>query len=542
MAGSRPSLELAVEIKNADGAAWTFGPGARFAGDVPKGLRFATKRGDGFSDAAFSLQRRIDRDYVDLGLLREVTVFGTAGDTAYEGRVHGTPRSVGDGHAIAINTAGWMAHAKDRKFKETYVNRDITRWGNQSIADALTLATSGYGSNDPSSAPGVLRTGFQAPWTKPVCAAMYDANGVDIGSVYYAWNKNAAIVLPDANWSWVVYIGPDDTFQSGAGAVSTGNLAATGPGTGTLAGGAGQKYAEIILSYAAAFAGSAGSVFEIQWPCLAVYGTHGLTKRGTASATTAQGFYASDVIKNIVSRWCPKLNTAGVQDTTYLLQQIDFSDRSYPYDAFLLLNRAHRWNLSVYENRTLYFRPTDLTDYDWEVRLDDPGVTVDLQGDDIDVLANGIAVTYTDVVTGQKRSIDPDTEPLLADTNQQNPVNIAGYARWTEIEISTPVTRDEAVQFGRAALSEFNEPKAPGTIKVTGHIRDRAGRWQPVWKVRADDRIAITDHPNDRPRLIVETDYTHDDHSLSIAVDAPFARIDAVLDRVNDALSAAGLT
>lgn len=539
---TRPSLDLAVEIRTVDGVTYAYGPGARYPGDVPKGIRFATKRGDGFADASFSLSRRIDRDYVDLGLLREVTIFGTGGDTAYEGRVQGMPRSISSTHDVAVNTAGWMAHAKDRKFREIYVDRDLSRWGGPSARRQiayLALLNGGAVVNvaaDGAGAPSLI-VGLTPPWDAgPVAEAWYDAAGIPLGSLYYAWKLDTLIGPADTNWSWTSFLSDDDIATS---TDTSGNLRAAGPGTGTLTTAATRKYAMVALSYAAA--SSDKTRRTVYWTCLAAYGTHGLTKQGTASATSAQGFYASQVIKDIAARWCPKLNTAGVQDTTYLLEQVEFRDRTYPYDAFLLLNRAHRWNLSVYDNKTLYFRPTDLTDYDWEVRLSDPGVTVALQGDDVDSLANGIAVTYTDVTDGKVKSIDPDTNSQLADTNPSNPANIAGYPRWTELTLSTPVTTAMAVQFGVAALAEFNLPKAPGTIGVTGHIRDRAGHWQPVWKVRADDRVAITDHPNDRPRLVVETNYTHDGHALSISVDAPAATIDAVFDRLSLAIDTAGL-
>jgi len=47
----------------------------------------------------------------------------------------------------------------------------------------------------------------------------------------------------------------------------------------------------------------------------------------------------------------------------------------------------------VYEKRRLEYRPIDLSDYDWEVRLSDPGTTVSLQGDDSAHLCNASSST-----------------------------------------------------------------------------------------------------------------------------------------------------
>jgi hypothetical protein len=118
---------------------------------------------------------------------------------------------------------------------------------------------------------------------------------------------------------------------------------------------------------------------SVRFGALAVWGDHTVPR---ALATSGyDGVYASDVINDIVTRFCPKLNTAGVQDTTYPIPHLVFRDRVDPYDAFLEVNKYHLWQLGVYEHRTLSFGPVDMTDYDWEVRLSDPGVKVDLQGD-----------------------------------------------------------------------------------------------------------------------------------------------------------------
>ncbi len=125
-------------------------------------------------------------------------------------------------------------------------------------------------------------------------------------------------------------------------------------------------------------------------------------------------------------------------------------------------------------------------------------MSVDLQGDSTDVLANGIVVDFVNVATGAKDIITPDDSLDLVDTNPANPATTHGIDGWTWISLAAPTTASAAVQIGHAALAEFNQPKAPGTITLEGHVRDRAGHWQQGWKVRAGDTIAITDHPTTR--------------------------------------------
>jgi hypothetical protein len=95
----------------------------------------------------------------------------------------------------------------------------------------------------------------------------------------------------------------------------------------------------------------------------------------------------------------------------------------------------------------------------------------------------------------------------------------------------------QAALLGQAALADRNRAKTPGTITVRGYIRDRAGNPQPVWKVRAGDTIAITNF-NDLIRLIVETDYDDETKEIRLAIDKPFALLDAYLDRQANAQAA----
>jgi hypothetical protein len=273
---------------------------------------------------------------------------------------------------------------------------------------------------------------------------------------------------------------------------------------------------------------------------LAVYGNHGLTTH-TGDTLEPDGLYLSDILKNIAQRFCPMLDTSGVQTNNYVVQHCAYRDPTFPYDAFLDLNKYALWHLGVWDNRQLVYRPYDLTDYDWEIRTDDPGTTFSPQGPSTEDLFNGIAVTYTDPLTGVTDTITPDTTAGLTDTSATNPWNTHGIKKWASITISTPTLAAQAVLLGQAALASANEPKTPGTITTTGYVRDRAGNPQPGWKVRAGDTIAVTNFPNDAPRLIVETDWDDEAKRLKLAIDFPFATLDAYLDRQANALQAAGL-
>lgn len=543
---SRVPLDLYVEVTDHNGTRYKWdanqAPGSRL-----RNFSFRTKIGDGFADANGQLARRIDLDYPDLNLVNSITVVGADGAVAYEGRLAAMPRELSDSHSIGVTLAGWMAHAKDRKFREVYIDRDRGSWQPASAGRRYALLTANFTPNDgsqitdPTDNEAGIGTGFAGTWASPYrpnAEMWYDAGpDATVAQVAYSWKREGGVNNADAQWEWQVRTAPDD---KGTSFDASGNLIAAGPGSGIFTpASASNRWAAIHLRYNTTPAGADGTQYGINWYKLAVYGNHGLTLH-TGETGEPDGVYASDVMRDIAGRWCPQLDTSGVQDTSYVIQHLAFKDRTFPYDAFLELNKFHLWHLAVWENRTLHFRPYDLSDYDWEIRTDDPGTTFAPVGPTTDDLFNGIVVTYTDVLTGTVNVLTPDDEDDLRDTSESNPWNQAGIDHWDEIELSTPTVEAQALQIGRAALGDRNRPKTAGTITVRGYIRDRAGIDQPVWKVRAGDVICVTSF-NEINRLIVETDYDDETKTLRVAVDFPFQTLEALFDRQQSALTARGL-
>ena len=539
-------LGLYVEVEKGDGSRYRW-DAESLGPSVPQAMAFSTKRMEGFERGSLTLRRRIDRDHPDIELFDTVRFLSHSGQTVYEGRTSSHPRQLdADGMSISIECTGWMAHMRDRKMREIYVDRELGRWQGPSAQRRIDLIAISYTGSGPEvvqdTAQGVLRLNQNGAWVagaRPHPTAQYDAGpGMTIGKVFYAWKKGANISAADTNWTWEARLDDADTMPSYD---ASGNLRATGPGSGTLtATSATQRYAELVLYYAVA-AGADNTDYNIDWTTLAVVGNHGLTTYPALDGTGAPAVYASDVIRHIVQTFCPKLNAAGVQATTYPIPHLAFTDQIDPYDAILEINKHHLWDLAVWENGTVHYGPTDLTDYDWEVRLDDEGTTVNLAGDTSEDLANGIVVEFDNALTGKKDVLTPSSYPELADTSPDNPVNRHGLTVWTEVSLSSPTTQDAALQIGRGLLAEHNAAKQAGSINVTGYIRDRQGNRQPGWKVRAGDTVAVTDHPSDRPRLVSETSWNADSHALSISLEQPTRRIDAFLDRLGTAMRASGI-
>jgi hypothetical protein len=525
-------LDLFVEVTTPDGTRYKWNaneaPGSR-----PINLSFRSKIGEGFSDASLQLPRRIDLDYPDLNLADTVTIVGADGGIVYEGYVAAMPRELSDRHVIGVTLTGWMAHAKDRMFQEIYVDRDIGQWGEMPLERKTVLAGVPYSFGDFSYTADqgglVCALPNQALGTLTISEAWYQAPpGCAIAKIGY---KGTTTSLP-GGWAQGFFT---SLARDASGAVAA---AATLDGTLRSVTTTAQRYVNHQTASAGVAATPAAGA-NVSFSKFAVYGNHGLTTR-TGDTSEPDGLYLSDILKNVANRWCPFLDTSGVQDNPYVVQHCAFRDPTFPYDAFLELNKYALWHLGVWDNRQLVYKPYDLTDYDWEIRTDDPGVTFSPQGPSTDSLFNGIGVTYTDPLTGVTDRITPETTATLSDASSANPWTAHSRSHWDEITLSVPVLAAQAALLGVAALADRNRPKTPGTLTATGYIRDRAGNPQPVSKVRAGDTIAVTNF-NDIVRLIVEADYDDTQKTVNLSIDKPFALLDAYLDRLGNAIGARGL-
>jgi hypothetical protein len=514
------------------------------AKDVPTGITLKTQRYTGFADAQLTLNRRIDVDYPDLGLLDGLNLIGYDGSVAYEGWVGSMPRILQTGPQIQVQISGWMSHAKDEPFVECYVDRDLSKWSSPSVFrtaamlnENLSPGTSGQ-VPDSAGNPSV-ELAFQGNWVspyKPAAEAWWlPQPGIMIGELYYSLpaNVNPAMGSGDSNWRAVPFLSSDDKLTASDRPESLW----PGPKSGYLAATASRTAAMLLLYYNTTPAGTQGATYNVLFQKCAIYGDHGLTHQGEDPG----GFFVSDMIANIAQRFAPKLDTSGIEQTTFVVPHASFLSDTLPYDAWQTLNAYHRWEMAVYEDRKLLYWPIDLGDWDWEVRLSDPGTTVSLQGDDSTHLCNGVVVSYTDLSTGYETRLSPDDFPELKDESPDNPANLAGRRLYTSMSISVPTTQAGALQMGRMFLAEFNQAQSPGSITITGHIRDRAGHWQQGWKVRASDRLIISDLPNDSVRVVGETEWNHDTKQLTIAVDSSFKRLDAILARLGVAVEASNL-
>lgn len=534
---TKPPLELDCEIETHDGSLYRWDPTSKLAANRPQGLNSSTQRGEGFGPGGAVLTRQVMKDYPDLGLLDTIRFIGKNGEVAYEGRIHDFSRTNDPMQQFAISSIGWFGTARFRKFSEIYIDCDLSKWGAPGPQQSLELLSAGR-PND-----AAISAGFSAGTPQITITLELEGPGYRRGEQWYYGGgvKLGALLFDflgsglDEAWEDVSGLAPTDHNEGGLN-VSPDYNQVTTLKQRVDASGAAKYFAFVVTDRQAGF-GAQTSVAH-SWANLKVLGINGLALSG---AWPNVGPVVSDVLAHIFNNFTP-LTWAG-ESTTYPVKQAAFQN-VYPLDAALTLNDLHLWEIGCFENKEVFYHPADLTTFDWQVRTDDPGVRFNpLQGDSIDGFANGVEVTYTDF-TGRTHTLYPDDHADLRDETETNPANLWGDKLWKDFTVPYPTTEEDALQMGRAYLAEYNRPKSPGTITISGgYIQDAAGHWQQAWKPRCGETIALTDHPNDAPRLITSTpSWDQDAKMLTISVDNGYALLEAFLARMANAREATNLT
>lgn len=538
--------ELSVSIIAANGEVYRWGPDEWDAKDIPQAISFATAMPGGFKSATITLPRRIDLEYPDLNLLDTVQILGPGNEVAWEGRVQQLPRSHGDSFSIQVGAVGWSAHLMDDpSFRQVYVGRDLGEF--EELANGWRIAF-----NVPYVGFAVAQdtdSGF------PALVFSLDGNWGASGSAHAGalMDPGPGIKITEADFE-VLFSNTSAGFTLRPAVADTDSFTVNFEAGADYATGV----ASAIVNYKAAVprrvfsfewyhtpgpAGEAGAQYRATVRKLAWFGNHGLPIRGKFPD---RGIYASDVIADVLSRAAPALNfttgeSGSIQPTSFAIPHLVFREPTAAQEVIMQVNGFHLWDWGVWEDREFFFRAPDPDVLTWEVRLSD-GARLDLEGVQVDDVYNGVFVQYADPA-GVTKSVGPPgsgadaTDASLVDTSEANPINAHGIPKkWALLNLSQTTTEKGAAQLGAIFLGEKSLPQRRGQLVVTGQVDHPTAGKRPAWAMRAGHWARISDHPNDMPRKIIETNYDASAQTVTCSLDNASQKLDAILERLGASL------
>lgn len=416
----------------------------------------------------------------------------------WEGRVSQIQRSLGN--RTAITCEGYGAEFKEQMGLMVFVDRDMSQWQGPSVQRQINLVTNNWGLGssqveaDATTGQPSLHQSFQQPWGAvghPIAESWYDAQGVPIASIYYAWKKGPNVTPADTNWDWAVLLSSDDI---GTTTDSSGELRATGPGTGTLTAAGTRLFALVGFDYAAvAVNTNAGQQYDMYWTCLAVYGNHGLTKRGSNTATDAQGFFTTDIAGWVIAQ-VPTLQPGIVYDPSgFIVKHCAYKTPTPLEDILAAQAKFVGCHFGVWESLQgvagdqrprVDFRPYPSSATAWCYRKDCEGLDLNEQ---LSKLYDTAAVSYTDA-TGVQRSVT---------VTMVNPLLVAAGMSGRTIPLNGgTMTPASAQSFGQFVLSLLLlQARVAGTATINGLVGTPTGQAPPYFLKSGIDRLRIIDLP-----------------------------------------------
>lgn len=255
-------------------------------------------------------------------------------DTAWYGLVNEPGAATRDTRADdELAAVGHGARLKDNPFSMIYVDSRLSEWKGPGTQRRIDLMGLNYGPVDPQVRPDVttgypaLATEFTGAWVASALGlseGWYDAGeGNQLGQLYYAWTRGTHTGT-GGDWAWITGLSTDD---GGYDNDNSGNLTASGPGSGIIAATKATRRWAFAQLYFNSAGGDDNKPYGIDWTCLQVFGDHGLPLRGSASATQGYGLYPHEVFAHALRRSGAGVLPGRVDDaSSYLIRQLVYKE------------------------------------------------------------------------------------------------------------------------------------------------------------------------------------------------------------------------
>lgn len=529
-------FRLEASVLHADGSITRWAADEIDPENKAANISFGTQNPGGFGAFGHTLPRGLEPG-IDENLLDTVTYKGPGGQVAYEGRVHRLPRSQGDDRSVTVQGVGWSSHLSDfRAFQEVYRDCLMASWSaDLPLAEKARLSlipwdwtALSFASDTGGGFTCALTDGDTLP-TNTETELWYAAPaGVGIGRLMYQGKENLSfggLASRDVSFSHVdSYDGTQTTTVTNDDTARTVTVADP------------CRYAHLRV-YSTAGGSVSGKGQYVQYNRLAVYGNHGLTVRGTEPLA---GFYASDIIGDVISRAAPLLRVGTLEDPGFIIPQSSYTTPTTAADVILDANKTGLYDWFVWEDREFTIVNPDPNRLTWNARVYGQGANakVNFEGDDVIKLASSCYVFYQDEY-GRSRVYGPTGADFADNTSDLllgdglDPYTLHGIDAPLALTLSDPVPDHAALEIGRVWLAEQNAPVRSGQITVSGFIGHPSEGDVPCWRVRAGDFVRLVDRTGDVARKVVSTQYDHQTRTNTLTMQSgPLFRAEGLLARL----------
>ncbi len=437
----------------------------------------------------------------------------------WEGRVSEPQKTIAHGWHVhrkvgsaitRVSAEGYGAVLKDNNMSMVYVDRDLSRWTQPSTQRQINdtgnnnpLSGSWQITADPTNGmPAIVQT-FPEAWASPQepwVESWYDAGPNNLVSVIYYNSLTSAQIWGSINMQAIV------AFCSDAVATipeTTTNVASNTGSAGYYQPATPYRYGLLIIQSTTTPQGTAGSgkQYNQYWRNPAVYGNHGLTRRGADPG----GFYTSDIAQHAAQQAI----SAG---TKMKIGQVDAISNYVVPHYVQYLPVTHETIISdmakqgyahygVWESSSIF---DDLPEFTFRQYGTQADFICSLSDCDEADLSERLANLYT---TASITYQDAAGSQFLTTVSLPNAVlSKNSISRTVNFDLGLSSSTAASVFAGYVLQILFAQGRSAGQVQLPKKIRDRKGALTPAYRLKAGiHRLRITDAPT-RAGLLTSSD------------------------------------
>jgi hypothetical protein len=394
-----------------------------------------------------------------------------------------------------VTALGKGAVLKDVPHQQLYVDRDLSQWGPASNRRRQQLLAANFQEQGeweviPDQTNGlpaitqhfsrVVSTLTTGPFAH--VETWYDALGNTIAYMYYDHTFSGSNV----NWSVLASLSTDDVTTNGLD--STASLGGTST-AGYITATATRKFA--LLSAFYQLTTSSDGEFREYWRNLAVYGDHGLTRRGSDPG----GFYPSDIVAFALNRDYPGAIDLRIQDTPgYIVRHLNAYRKAVeleqvPDDMAKLV--GYHWG--VWEPNSPF---GDTPIFRFQAPPANPTATCYIENADAADLARRLSDYHNVARVSYRDGAGTESVAVVTRPNSRMP---DGLTRFTSYDIGVG-SAAAASAFGLFALAlEEQQARGAGSVTLPHTVITDSGPMGAHLLKAGVDRLRIANLPNSGP-------------------------------------------
>lgn len=543
---SYPPDKLALRITTPSGYPLRFAEDEHNPNNILSNLKTGTEIPGGYKSLNNVLNRMPQRVWPDLQVNSDVVAYLASGKHIFEGYIDKAPNVSGPQASITPSVLGYQSLMEDNEgLVIGWISKDQSRWKEAPAARKIALGTAwnvGGPISEYSPAGPDIRLKNEGIWTvaKPLGEMWFDAGpGILIGAVNGNFQE-AGNTGSNFNFQLIVSLASSPTSFSSA----SGNYHNAVSGEffyGPVSGTPPYRYVLVDWYYSSENAGAANESFDVLLKETFVRSTRGLNFPVYNYGTFATfGLKAKDMLVDLFTfaqQNGLEARAEDIDDDGFIIQEAWYDTRSMLSAIVKELIKYGWYDWFFYKGKRFSYKKPGTYGRTWKTTV--AACNLNEDGQESTRAYDKCIVQWT-APSGELQNAGPIGSGCTYESKRCESSR-PSRTRTKLLTAPGPLTETTGFEISERFLEEAALEDTSGSATISGYVMDENGYFHPVSEVRGGDHLEVTDAHDRTPRKIVNTDYTHQQRQNQLDLAAPASGMVALLERLEEAATAAGV-